>query len=103
MGNELSTLTTDDLQVQLKQLQKVEAETKARILFKQETVETYDFSYQQFIAGGFAGYMNGYVAKTADMKTMTTRAKRDVVLTLAKYDLFGDLTFFRIIRSNLKA
>ena len=91
MGNELSTLTTDDLQVQLEQLQKTEAEEKARELLKQET--TYDETYQGLIKEGLTGFMQSYLIITVDFETMTVRAKRDVVLSLAKYDLLRDLKF----------
>ena len=101
MGNELSTLTTDDLQVQLDQLQKTEAEEKARELFKQET--SVDFSYQSLIDDGLTGFTHAYVAINADFKTMTTTAKQDVVLSLAKSDLSRDLTFSKFLFSDSKA
>ena len=47
MGNELSSLTADDLQVQLEQLQKAETEDNARELLKQEI--SADYSYQRLI------------------------------------------------------
>ena len=85
-------MTTDDLQVQLEQLEKIEAEEKARELLKQET--SYDSSYQEIIKKGGTGFMEAYVEVTADFKTMTTTAKRDVVLSLAKSDLLRDLALF---------
>ena len=91
MGNELSRMTTDDLQVQLEQLEKIEVEEKARELLKQETSN--DVSYQALIENGVSGYMQGYLISTVDAKTMTTTAKRDVVLSLAKFDLLRDLAF----------
>ena len=101
MGNELSSLTSDDLQVQLEQLQKTEAEEKARELLKKET--SYDLSYQKLIKKKKTGFMQVYVYKTADFKTMTTTAKRDVVLSLAKSDLLRDLTFSKFLFSDSKA
>ena len=85
MSNELSTLTTDDIQVQLELIQKTEAEEKARELLNQET--SYDYSYQKLIESGCTGFMHAYIHVTADYKAMTTKAQRDVVLSLAKYDL----------------
>ena len=89
MDNELSLLTSNDLQVQLNQLRKAEAEKKARELLKQET--SVDCSYQEIIEDGFSGFLHIYVQVTADFKTMTTTAKQDVVLSLAKSDLLGIL------------
>ena len=91
MDHEPSSITTDDLEVQLDQVQKTEAGKKARELLKLEA--SVDFSYQQIIEKGFTGFMHAYVFFTADYKTMTTRAKRDVVLSLAKFDLLRDQTF----------
>ena len=100
MENKLSTLTTDDLQIQLEQLRKVEAEAKARELFKQE-LSAHCPSYQEVIEKfAFTGFMHAYTRFTADVKTMTTRAKQDVVLSLAKSDLSTGQTFFFV---NTKA
>ena len=101
MGSELSTLTADDLQVQLEQLQKAETEDNARELLKQEI--SADYSYQRLIEENFTGYMHAYVCDTVDFKTMTTRAKRDVVLSLAKSDLLRDQTFYVRIHLYPKA
>ena len=84
-------MTTDDLQAQLEQLQKTEVEEKARELFEKET--SYDNSYQELIDKGRSGFMEAYVFHTVDFKTMTTTAKRDVLLSLAKFDLLRDLAF----------
>ena len=73
MGNELSTLTTDDLQVQLEQLQKTEAEEKARELLKQET--SYDISYEKIIEKGGTGFMEAYVQDSADYYKKYFRAR----------------------------
>ena len=101
MGNELSTLTADDLQVQLEQLQKTEAEDNARELLKQEISANY--SYQRLLEEDFIGYMHAYVCDTVDFKTMTSRAKGDVILSLAKSDLLRDQTFFVRIHPYPKA
>ena len=101
MGNELSCLTSDDLQVQVNQLSKAETEEKAHELLKQET--SYDNSYRNLIENDFTGFMEAYVYKTADFKTMTTRARRDLVLFLAKSDLLRDLTFSKFLFSDSKA
>ena len=101
MGNELSTLTTDDLQDQLEQLQRTEAEEIARELLKQET--SVDISYQKIIEKGGNGFMGVYVHVNADGKTMTTRARRDVLLSLAKYDLLRDLIISKFLFSDSKA
>ena len=85
MGNELSQLIPDDLQVQLEQLQKLEAEQKARELLVRET--TVDRSYQQIIQRGFTGFVETYLKATVDYNTMTTRANQKVVISLAKFDL----------------
>ena len=89
MGNELSSLTSNDLQVQLNQLRKAEAEKTARELLKQET--SVDISYQELFEKGSSGFLHFYVGVKADFKTMTTTAKQDVVLSLAKSDLLGIL------------
>ena len=47
MINELSSITTEDPQVQVDQLRKAEAEEKARELVKQEIF--LDYSYQEII------------------------------------------------------
>ena len=94
MGNELSSLTTDDRQLQINQRRKAKAEKKARELLNQET--SYDYSYQELIEKDFTGYMEAYVEVTKDVKTMTTRAKREVVLSLAKYDLLKGSHFYNI-------
>ena len=101
MDNELSSLASDDLQLPLEQRQKAEAEKKARELFKQET--SVDFSYQEIIEMGGTGFMQVYLIITHDKKTMKTRAKRDVVLSLAKSDLLRDLTFLDFLFSESKA
>ena len=101
MDNELSSLTSDDFQVQLEQLQKIEAEEKARELVKQEIF--LDYSYQEIIKKGVSGFMEFYVIITGDDKTMTTRAKRDVVLSLAKSDLLRDLTFITLFSLGTKS
>ena len=99
MDNELSLLSSDDLQVQLEQRQKAEAEKRARELLKQET--SYDYSYQEIIKRDGFGFMQVYLLITTDKKTMTTKAKRDVVLSLAKYDLLRDLAFCLLRLGNV--
>ena len=101
MGNWLSSLISNDRQVQLEQLPKTEVEGKARELLKQEISD--DFSYQELIEMDFTGFMQGYLLDTVDEKTMTTRARRDVVLFLAKSDLLRDLTFSKFLFSESKA
>ena len=99
MDDELST--TEDLQIQLEQLQQTEAEEKARELLKQET--SIDISYQEIIEENDSGFMDAYIQLTGDPKTMTTRAKQDVVLSFAKSDLLRDLTFLlRFLTQNRK-
>ena len=100
MDNNLSSIATDDLQVQHEQLRKVEAEKKARKLLKQETSD--DYSYEQLIEKHFNGFMHFYVKKTANYKEMTTSAKRDVVLSLAKIDLLGNQIFSKIALCMMK-
>ena len=95
MGNELSRLTADDLRIQLESNQEIiesvvkliilQAEAKARKLLKKEL--SAEISYQEIIGSRGTGFMDVYVGMTVDFKTMTTRAKRDVVLSLAKADL----------------
>ena len=81
MGNELSSITADDLQIQLDHLQKAAPEEFARTLLKHETAK--DFSYKEIIEKGDNGFMNFYVRVTTNLKTLTTTAKQDVVLSLA--------------------
>ena len=95
MINELSSITTEDPQVQVDQLRKAEAEEKARELFKHET--SHDISYRKIIEKSGTGFMEAYIYITADFKTMTTRAKRNVVLALAKSDLFGVIFLLSIL------
>ena len=126
MGNEISTLTDEDLRIQLESYQETidsvvkqmlsQAEENARKLLKQETSavpyqEQFNVSheqlnkssYQELIEDKLTGFMQVYTGYMADYKTMTTQAKRDVILALAKFDLFGDQTFFRTLRSDSKA
>ena len=108
MSDELSSLTSEDLQVQLNQLRKAEAEDKARELFKQEL--SFDISYQLLIEKGeeegpfkgITGFMHIYVMAAVDLDTITTTAKRDVVLSLAKSDLLRDLAFISFSCSDSK-
>ena len=115
MGNEPSSITADDLQVELEQQLdqlghylahclyhlRVEAEKKAGELFKQET--SFYISYQEITKKGYSGFMQAYLQATVDKNTMTTRAKRDVALSLAKYDLLWDLTFVSFFLFYLNA
>ena len=78
--------TSDNLQ--LEQSKKVEVEQKARELLKRET--TIDISYENIIKKGLTGFMQAYLVVTVDDKTMTTKAKGEVVLNLAKSDLLRD-------------
>ena len=98
MGNELSSLTTDDLKVQFEYLQRTLAEETARKLLKYET--SIDTTYGELIAKGDIGFMHAYIKSTADVKTLTTRADRDVVISLAKCDLLkGSFSFFFVFQS----
>ena len=91
MDNKLSSLCVDDLQVQLER-QKEEAKAKSRELFQQET--SLDLSDQELIEEDWTGFMDAYVKFATDEEKMKTLAKQDVVLSLAKYDLFRDHIFF---------
>ena len=111
MDSDLFSMTTDDLQVQPEQLRKAEVEEKALKLLKRETLESQkalphlalDYhSYQKYNEKGYTGFMHVYVNKTANPKTMTTSAKRDVMLFLAKFDLLRDQIIFNANFSEAK-
>ena len=98
MGNWLATLAIKYFQFLVEQIQKTEAEKNARELLIHEIPFHYSYeSYQEIIEyEPWTGFMCYYVYVTAEFETMTTTAKRDVVLSLAKSDLLRDLTFIRV-------
>ena len=85
---------------------KKEAEKRARKLLKKET--SIDISYQELNELGThsnqigTGFMHAYLIDTHNLKTMTTTAKRDVLISLAKSDLFRDPSFNRFFFSDSK-
>ena len=90
MDNTLSTTTNDDPHIQLEQLKKSEVEQKGRDLLKRET--TVDISYSQIIEKGLTGFMQAYIIISVNDKTMSTKAKQEVVINLAESDLSRDQT-----------